>query len=107
MTVKAAIEVLLNEQKCINRNDGVDCDRQCEDCDLVMDVEVIRDAYKMAISALERQIPKKLITEGNGYADGSMVYDSFYCPSCDHHMEDYEVKDFCPKCGQKICWEEE
>ena len=65
------------------------------------------EAISIALKAIAKQIPKKLITEGNGYADGSMVYDSFYCPSCDHHMEDYEVKDFCPKCGQKICWEEE
>ena len=61
---------------------------------------------EMAISALEKQIPKKLIAEGDGYADGSMVYDSFYCPSCDYHMEDYEVKNFCPNCGQAIYWTE-
>ena len=64
------------------------------------------EALDMAISALEKQIPKELIAEGDGYADGSMVYDSFYCPSCDHHMEWDEVEDYCPKCGQKICWEE-
>ena len=63
-------------------------------------------AVEIAVEAMEKQIPKKLIAEGDGYADGSMVYDSFYCPSCDHHMEDYEVKDYCPNCGQKICWEE-
>lgn len=70
--------------------------------------EVIEDysLCDMAISALEKQIPKELIAEGDRYADGEIVYDSFYCPSCDYHMEDYEVKDFCPKCGQKICWEE-
>lgn len=62
---------------------------------------------EMAISALEKQIPKKLIAEGDGYADGSMVYDIFYCPSCDHRLEEDEVEDYCPNCGQKICWEEE
>ena len=70
-------------------------------------VDVDPWAVEIAVEAMEKQIPKELIAEGDGYADGSMVYDSFYCPSCDHHMEDYEVKDFCPKCGQKICWEEE
>lgn len=64
------------------------------------------EVYDKAISALEKQIPKKLIPEGDGYADGEMVYDSFYCPSCDHRMEEDEVKDYCPKCGQKICWED-
>ena len=65
------------------------------------------EAMNMAIKAIAKQIPKKLIAEGDGYADGEMVYDSFYCPSCDHHMEDYEVEDYCPNCGQKICWEDE
>lgn len=65
------------------------------------------EAVDMAISALEKQIPKNLIAEGDGYADGSMVYDSFYCPSCDHCMEWDEVEDYCPSCGQKICLEDE
>lgn len=65
-----------------------------------------RESMDMAFSALEKQIPKELIAEGDGYADGEMVYDSFYCPSCDYHMEDYEVKNYCPNCGQAIYWEE-
>lgn len=65
------------------------------------------EVYDMAISAIEKQIPKELIAEGDGYADGSMVYDSFYCPSCDHYMEWDEVEDYCPNCGQKIYWEGE
>ena len=63
-------------------------------------------ARDIAVEAMEKQIPKELVAEGNGYADGSMVYDSFYCPSCDYHMEDYEVKNFCPNCGQAIYWTE-
>lgn len=61
---------------------------------------------EIAVEAMEKQIPKNLIAEGDGYADGSMVYDSFYCPSCDHCMEEDEVADYCPNCGQKICWED-
>lgn len=64
-------------------------------------------AVEIAVEAMEKQIPKILIAEGDGYADGEMVYDSFYCPSCDHRMEEDEVEDYCPNCGQKICWEEE
>ena len=65
------------------------------------------EAISIALEAIAKQIPKKLIAEGDGYADGSMVFDSFYCPSCDHCMEEDEVEDYCPNCGQKICWEEE
>lgn len=53
MTDREAIDVLFNEWKCIDRNDGIHCDRKCEFCDLVMDVETIREAYNMAISALQ------------------------------------------------------
>ena len=65
----------------------------------------VHEARDMAISALEKQIPKKLIAEGDGYADGFMVYDSFYCPSCDCRLEEDEVEDYCPNCGQKITLE--
>ena len=69
-------------------------------------LDVDQWAQEIAVDAMEKQIPKELIAEGDGYADGSMVYDSFYCPSCDYHMEDYEVKNFCPNCGQAIDWTE-
>ena len=61
-------------------------------------------AAEIAVEVMRKQIPKELIAEGDGYADGEMVYDSFYCPSCDYHMEDYEVKNYCPNCGQAIDW---
>jgi len=53
MTNEQAIKVLLDEWKCIDRNDGINCDRQCEKCDLVMDSAILKDAYNMAIQALE------------------------------------------------------
>ena len=70
-------------------------------------VDVDPWAVEIAVEAMQKQIPKELIAEGDGYADGSMVYDIFYCPSCDHHMEWDEVEDYCPNCGQKIYWEGE
>ena len=62
MTDREAISVLINEWKCIDRNDGINCDRKCETCDLVMDIETIREAYNLAISALEQRI--KIAEEG-------------------------------------------
>ena len=55
MTREEAIKVLLDEWKCIDRNDGINCDRKCESCDLVMDSFVLKDAYNMAIKALEQE----------------------------------------------------
>ena len=65
MTDREAIDVLFNEWKCIDRNDGIHCDRKCESCDLVMDVGIIREAFNMAISALQEQEAKaQLSAEG-------------------------------------------
>lgn len=74
MTNKEAIEVLQSEWQCIDRNDGVHCDRKCEACDLVMDSGVLKDAYNLAISALEEQekqrwmpVSERLPTERDWY----------------------------------------
>jgi hypothetical protein len=69
MTNAEAIKVLLNEWKCIDRNDGINCNRKCESCDLVMDSAVLKDAYNLAIKALEAQewIPvSKRLPEDSG-----------------------------------------
>ena len=59
------------------------------------------------IKALEKQIPKKPIWEGDGYSYGDMVYDTWYCPSCDYDYEDTEEYKYCPCCGQAIDWSKE
>lgn len=65
-------------------------------------------AIEIAIKALEKQIPKKPDYEGDGYWNGELVYDTWICPCCGKHYEvDYEEYDCCPKCGQKIDWDEE
>ena len=57
----------------------------------------------VAIKALEKQIPKKPNIEGDGYADGQLVYDTWICPCCENHYEiDYDNYDYCPNCGQHI-----
>ena len=57
----------------------------------------------IAIKALEKQIPKKPNIEGDGYADGQLVYDTWICPCCENHYEiDYYDYEYCPNCGQHI-----
>lgn len=59
--------------------------------------------FKSVIEAREKQIAKKPYYEGDGYADGQLVYDTWICPCCDKRYEvDYDDYDYCPNCGQKI-----
>ena len=76
------------------------------------DCKFTEDDYKaneMAIQALEKQIPKKPIYEGDGYApDGKFVLDEWICPCCETRYEvDYDDYDYCPNCGQKLYWEDD
>lgn len=46
----------------------------------------------------------KWIGEGDGYADGGIVYDIWYCSNCDHCEEGEELAlpNFCPNCGIRM-----
>lgn len=60
-------------------------------------------ALEMAIEALEKQIPKQPTYEADGYANGELVYDTWYCPNCEKNYEvGYDDYDYCPCCGQRI-----
>ena len=74
-----------------------------DNIDLPYGVTVSDEASEMAILALEKQIPKIPDVEGDGYADGHLVYDTWICPCCGEHYEiDYDNYEYCPKCGQHI-----
>ena len=65
------------------------------------------EAIDVAVEALQKNIPKEPIWEGDGYADGEMVYDTWRCPECDLPYEEDQIYNYCPNCGQKILWWEE
>ena len=61
---------------------------------------------KIAIEALEKQVPKEPDYEGDGYSDGELVYDTWICPNCGKYYEvDYDDYKYCPECGQAIILE--
>lgn len=65
----------------------------------------MNEAFDMAIEALKRLTPQKPNLEGDGYADGVLVYDTWICPNCEKRYEvDYDEYDHCPNCGQAIDW---
>jgi rubrerythrin len=87
MTNEQAINLLDNLLGMVEDNHNSDYDK----------------ALKMGVEALEKQIPKKPDIEGDGYADGHLVYDTWICPNCEERYEiDYDYYDYCPKCGQAI-----
>ena len=72
------------------------------------EVEDYKQALELGVKALEKQIPKKPIYEGDGYSDGHLVYDTWICPLCEKRYEvDYDDYDYCQNCGQKIDWSDE
>ena len=80
----------MNEQEAIELLDNLDGmieDNHGSDYDL---------AFKMAIKALEKQIPKKVNKETKDSYDNVIPR----CPSCLKMF----VEDYCSKCGQKIDW---
>lgn len=66
---------------------------------------MLREALEMAINALKKDIATQPDIEGDGYADGHIVYDTWICPTCrrDYEME-YQEYERCPHCGQLIDW---
>ena len=55
MDIKRVIEIIKTERKCVKRNGMFDraCNRDCLNCDLVMESEEIIEAYDMALTILK------------------------------------------------------
>ena len=65
----------------------------------------MKAAMKEAINALDLEIPAMPDIEGDGYADGHLVYDTWICPNCGTKYEiKYDEYKHCPECGQVIDW---
>lgn len=55
------------------------------------------------LEARGKQTARRPDYEGDGCADGKLVYDTWICPCCGKHYEiDYDDYDYCPNCGQKL-----
>ena len=53
MGIEQIIEILEIERECVKRNIGKNCDRDCGNCDLVLEDEELLTAYNLAISILK------------------------------------------------------
>ena len=59
----------------------------------------IIEALKMAIEALEKQIPKKT-TDRQYVPNGTLIYG--HCPNCDCFTKNFF--NYCRNCGQALDW---
>lgn len=91
MTEREAIEEL--KYDCEQLGKSIPCDTSWG--------QAINIAYGMAISALEKQIPKKPIKVDSGVYDYDFDYE---CPNCRGNID--EDEHHC-KCGQTLDWSEE
>ena len=114
MTEIEAIEVLKQPCYC-----DYDLSATIEDCDISSCDK--RDAFKLAINALEKQIPKKITHPGCYDNEGiwhtwnginGVPYD--LCPNCKINLctggvfgRDKNKMKYCKNCGQKLDWSDE
>lgn len=61
--------------------------------------DVLAEAMRIAIQALEKHIPMKHMFNGNNW---------YRCVNgCEIHKKQFEKDWYCPNCGQKLDWSEE
>ena len=74
--------------------------------DLEMFGMVSEDSFRLAISALEKQIPKKIekdIVIDEDYSGNTYEREIPICPSC-NNIYLASKQSYCNQCGQKIDW---
>ena len=54
MKIEQAIYVIIHERECVTRASTEGCDRNCGECDLLLNDNEIREAYDMALSAFKK-----------------------------------------------------
>lgn len=86
----------------------------CEECNLYGTTGTDHcetDCVRVAIEAMQKHIPRKMVYESDGYAEGYPVWDVASCPGCgrlfDEEDDDWQTARFCPFCGQALDWEME
>lgn len=82
-------------------------ERLCSEEHRYPDIESIYADLNLMGELVEKENPKPLDYEGDGYVDGELNYDTAICRSCGRKFEvDYdEHSKYCPNCGQKLDWE--
>lgn len=68
-------------------------------------IEPVKEACRMGMKALEKQIPKKPTTLDRKHENG-MIDLTFKCPACNAFFFG-TTANYCRLCGQKFSWSDE
>ena len=97
--VKEAVERFKEEYEITDRPQG---DYNKGYCDAVQE---IADEMVKQGKHIEADRPQgKWIGEADGYYNGELIYDTWYCSNCDYVVDDEEPPtwNFCPNCGARM-----
>lgn len=86
METNRIIELLEIEHECMLKGSHGDCDRKCEDCELVQDDWELHEMYTDAIALLKEQ-PEIVL-----------------CKDCKHYKDETGMCDFCHTHGNAETW---
>lgn len=95
----------MNKCDIFNKEDkhsDKDCDN-CEYCYSQGNFGEQKEAFSVAINALEKQIPKKPVKSENQVVRYANTY---YCPICNLGITGTNIAKWCYHCGQKLDWGE-
>ena len=84
----------MNEQEAINTLWGKP---------YIVPVKDYETAKNMAIKALEKQMPKKIVVQHVPKTSWTREVTKYECPCCNRFL-DFSGLNYCPNCGQKLDW---
>ena len=104
MTEREAKDIIQGKLDCMKKCDTFDClnSDDCDECDYCYAQGTFgeqKEAFQIAINALEKQIPKK-------HKEKDCIgFNTLACPEC--KMALYLYEPYCDNCGQKLDWSDE
>ena len=112
MTESEAIEKLEAHIECESKRSSIEgCNEGCIDCELAYLQGTSKEhieSVKLAIQALEKQIPKKPRKTDSYRGVLKRIY-AYVCPTCgnvclEKYMNERQNTTFCWDCGQRLDW---
>lgn len=109
MTEREAKDIIQGKLDCMKKCDTFDClnSDDCDECDYCYAQGTFgeqKEAFQIAINALEKQIPKK---PNKSEKQVIRYVNTYYCPICKLGFTGTGVAKWCYHCGQKLDWSDE